>query len=78
MNRIRRGSRPLVAHMLGFLLGVFPAQFFLYAALAMFPPVGLVEPVSGENAFVMLCIFVVSLLILHRITKDKDSSQSCC
>ena len=54
-HNIKKGTRPLIAHMLGFMLGIFPAQFFLYASFASFPPPE-IEPPS-TLAIVSLCHF---------------------
>lgn len=66
-HNIKKGTRPLIAHMLGFMLGIFPAQFFIYASFASFPPPEIAPP--STLAIVSLwAIFVISIIALVYIT----------
>lgn len=66
-HNIRKGTRPLIAHMLGFLLGIFPAQFFMYACFASYPPPEVAAP-SGGTVWSLWIIFIISVLALIYIT----------
>ena len=66
-HNIKKGTRPLIAHMLGFMLGIFPAQFFIYASFASFPPPE-VEPPSTLAVISLWAIFVISIIALIYIT----------
>lgn len=66
-HNIQKGTRPLIAHMLGFLLGIFPAQFFIYASFASYPPPEL-EPPSTMTVWSLWIIFIVTVLALIYIT----------
>ena len=60
-------NAPLIAHMLGFLLGIFPVQFFIYASFASYPPPEL-EPPSTMTVWSLWIIFIVTVLALIYIT----------
>lgn len=66
-HNIKKGTRPLIAHMLGFMLGIFPAQFFIYASFASFPPPEMVPP-STLTIGSLWAIFIISIIALIYIT----------
>ncbi len=66
-HNIKKGTRPVIAHMLGFMLGVFPAQFLIYASFASFPPPEM-EPPSTLAVVSLWAIFVISIIALIYIT----------
>ena len=76
---MRKGVRPLIGHMLGFLLGIFPAQFFVYACFASFPPPE-IEPPSTGAVVTLWIIFIVSVVALFYLTSrpvpGKDDRES--
>lgn len=70
LHVMRKSPRPLIAHMLGLLLSLFPARFFVYAAFAVAPPTG-VEPVSDTKTLLLCILFFVSVMALHILTRKK-------
>ncbi|EEO28140.1 hypothetical protein [Oxalobacter paraformigenes] len=64
---IRKGSRKMVAHLLGFLLGMFPAQFFLYACFVTFPPPEMNTP-STAAVVALWVIFSITVAMLFYLT----------
>lgn len=76
---VKKGSRPLMGHMLGFLLGVFPAQFFMVAVFVSFPPPTL-PPASTLSIVSLWAFFVISVIGIIYLTKrpipPKDTSKT--
>jgi|GEM_PF-2457168 len=70
LHVMRKGGRPVVAHLLGLLLSLFPARFFVYAAFAIAPPEGS-EPVSSPKAMLFCGLFVISLASLCILTRKR-------
>lgn len=70
LHVMRKSARPIIAHMLGLLLSLFPARFFVYAAFAIAPPEG-AEPVSDTKALLLCSLFVVSVVALYILTKKR-------
>ena len=64
---MRKGSRKVVAHLLGFLLGIFPAQFFFYACFVTFPPPEMNKPTMAVIVSLWV-IFAITILTLFYIT----------
>lgn len=64
---LKKGTRPLIAHMLGFLLGIFPAQFFIYASFASMPPPEMEAPTTLAMVSLWV-IFIISIIALLYIT----------
>lgn len=61
---IRKGARKVVAHLLGFLLGMFPAQSFFFACFVTFPPPEMLPPSTAAvvSLWVIFAIMVAMLL----------------
>ncbi|MDL2284271.1 hypothetical protein LJC19_03920 [Oxalobacter sp. OttesenSCG-928-P03] len=70
LHAMRKTPRPVVAHMLGLLLALFPARFFVYAAFAIAPPEG-AEPVSDTKTLMLCSLFVISIVALHILTRKR-------
>lgn len=66
-HNIKKGTRQVIAHMLGFMLGIFPAQFFIYASFASFPPPEMAPP-STLAVVSLWAIFIISIIALIYIT----------
>ena len=78
LHIMRKDGRPLIAHMISFLLALFPARFFAFAVLSLYPPEG-VEPVSDLKRFLLCGLFILSvvgLLILTRKRNIRTESSS--
>ena len=71
LHIMRKGGRPVVAHLLGLLLSLFPARFFVYAAFAIAPPEG-AEPVSDTKTLLLCGLFVISLAGLYILTRKRS------
>ena len=72
---IRKGSRPLIAHLIGILLSLFPARFFFYASFAFFPPEG-AEPMTEGRAILYTLLFAASVIGLYFLTRPRKSNQT--
>lgn len=70
LHILRKKGRPLIAHMLGLLLSLFPARFFVYAAFAIAPPEG-AEPISDGKTFLLCCLFIASMVALCVLTRKR-------
>ncbi len=68
---MRKDGRPLIAHMISFLLALFPARFFAFAYLSIFPPEG-VEAVSDMKRFLLCGLFVLSVVGLLILTRKRN------
>jgi len=71
LHIMRKDGRPLIAHMISFLLALFPARFFAFAVLAVYPPEG-VEPVSDMKRFLLCGLFVLSVVGLFILTRKRN------
>lgn len=71
----RKNGRPLIAHMLGLLLSLFPARFFVYAAFAIAPPAGS-EPVSDTKTLLLCSLFAASIAGLYVLTRKRPFPPS--
>ena len=67
---MRKGARPLIAHLIAVLLSLFPARFFFYASFAFFPPEG-VEPMTEGRALLFTALFAASLIGLYFLTRPR-------
>ncbi|MCM1512050.1 MAG: hypothetical protein NC112_02905 [Oxalobacter formigenes] len=74
MHVMRKSSRPLIAHLLGLLLSLFPARFFVYAAFALAPPEG-IEPVTDTKALMLCGLFAASMTGLYILTRKKNDKK---
>lgn len=79
---MRKRPNRLVAHMLGFLLGSFPAMFFFYACAATFPPPGVEVPSTKAvtGLWIIFAVFVLMVLYLTSrplpLSNDKQIRSS--
>ncbi len=73
LHVMRKSARPLIAHMLGLLLSLFPARFFVYAAFAIAPPAGS-EPISDTKTLMFCSLFVASIAGLYLLTRKRPSA----
>jgi hypothetical protein len=64
---MRKHPNRAIAHMLGFLLGSFPALFFFYACVASFPPPEAEIP-STMSLAGLWGIFVMSIIMVLYLT----------
>ncbi len=71
LHIMRKDGRPLIAHMISFLLALFPARFFAFACLSIFPPEG-VEPVTDMKRFFLCGLFVLSVIGLLILTRKRN------
>lgn len=71
LHVMRKSARPLIAHLIGLLLSLFPARFFVYAAFAIAPPEG-AEPVTDIKALMLCGLFVASLAGLYILTRKRN------
>ena len=71
----RKGGRTLIAHLLGILLSLFPARFFVFAAFALAPPDGS-EPITDTKALMLCGLFVASLAGLYILTRKRGGQNA--
>lgn len=69
---MRKNARPLIAHLLGILLSLFPARFFVYAAFAIAPPEG-TEPMTDARVLMLCGLFAASLVGLYILTRKRSA-----
>lgn len=75
LHVMRKSARPLIAHMLGLLLALFPARFFVYAAFAIAPPEG-AEPISDTKTLMLCSLFVASMAGLYFLTRKRQADSN--
>lgn len=71
LHIMRKDGRPLIAHLISFLLSLFPARFFVYALLSVYPFEG-TEPVSETHRIMFCGLFVITMLGLIILTRKRN------